>query len=261
MKKKLFAMLLTAALVAAQGVTAFAADSATAGGKIEDPSGNVVIGSPNAEVVIDSVDADTVVSNYPAEVQETVKTQLEAAANNSAAEIISTMGATEQTALSGSKVVTAAFDVTSAEKEIQLYVPTVPENASVFALHLKADGQWELIPAERNGEYITLYSESGWSPVVLVYKEEAKVPEQPNQPQQPQKPQQPNQPQKPAQSTRGDQQKPKFQPESHSSSSSNENAVFVTSPQTGVASDWSLWMGAAFVLLAAASVMFRKKEA
>ena len=47
---------------------------------------------------------------------------------------------------------------------------------------------------------------------------------------------------------------------SDSSSSSSSSDGTATSPKTGVASDWVLWVGAA-VVLGAASVALKKKEA
>lgn len=245
MKKKLFAMLLTAALVAAQGVTAFAAVSPSTSEPIKDASGNDVVISGNTEVVITKVNTEEAVSSLSQSVKETVKGQLQAAAGGNADTIISSMGEVERTALSGATMVSGAFfNVTTQDKTITLRMPTIPANKSVYALHLTAGGKWELIPASRNGEYITLTSAGGWSPVVIVAKDPAEAPAVDTRT-----------------TTWEEREGQRNRHGARPSESTGVDGVLVTSPKTGVASDWGLWVGGAVALLAAASVMLRKKEA
>lgn len=242
MKKKLFAMFLTAALVAAQGVTALAAGSAGAGATIKDSSGNTVLTVETPGAIVEPMGSTSITetvdtylsSSVGTDTREVVRAQLLNAASGKVDTIIDSMEhRSVRETLSGVKVVPSlgVLDVkpASGSNSVTVRVENIPENAKVYALHLGRNGVWELISATRSGSYITL-SSSNWSPVVLVYKEAA------------------------ADNAGGN-------GGHRSSGSSNSPAVLVTSPQTGVVSDWSLWMGAAVVLLAISGVMFRKKEA
>lgn len=244
MKKKLFAMLLTAALVAAQGVTALAAPSAGAGEVIKDASGNAVLTVETPDATVAPIEAsaaaevaDTyLASTVSAATKEAVTAQLTEAAGGKVDTILKSMTAEARSGIRRFTFIPSlgVLDVTPAagSTEVKLTVPNIPAGAKVYALHLTKDGTWEQISVTRDGDLITL-SSSNWSPVILGYKEPWVDPD-------------------PGHGSSGGGQ---------SSSAETTSAGLVASPKTGVASDWSLWMGGAVALLAVASVMFRKKEA
>lgn len=208
MKRKLFAMLLATALIAAQGLTAFAAGSAEAGSSvITDASGKTVV-----QVMTDGAKV----------------TPLDSSSLN-VKEITSSISESFGKQLSDAKIIPSAyFEVQpGSPRTVTFRVTTIPENVNVWALHLDPVNGWEEIFCSRNGEYLTVTS-NGWSPLVFVYTEKGSG------------------------SSSGS---------GHTSTGSSNPAGLVTSPQTGMSSDWSLWMGMAVALLAISSVMFRKKEA
>lgn len=212
MKRKLFAMLLATALIAAQGLTAFAAGSAEAGGSssvITDGSGNPVVKAITDGAKISPLDGS--------------KLDL--------GKIASSISDRLGKELSGAKVIPSAyFEVApGSPKTITFWVTTIPDNVNVYALHLNSTNGWEEISCTRNGDYLTVTSANGWSPLAFVYTVKG--------------------------SSGGSSG-------SGSSSSGGSTPVgLVTSPKTGASSDWSLWMGGAVALLAISSVMFRKREA
>jgi LPXTG-motif cell wall-anchored protein len=236
-KKKFFAMLLTAALLASQGVTVMAAGSAEAGGSsatIKDATGAAVVESASGDVTLSAISGsetiDSLAACVPAEKREAVKTQLSEAVKGSLSAIVDSMSENDRNDMSGFKMLSSAiFNVTTAGDTVKLRVPTLKDkNVDVYALHLAADGTWERIRGSKDGEYVTFVSVDGWSPVILVYKDLGSGS---------------------GSSTPS------------SSSTASGPAGMVASPQTGVASDWGVWMIAAVGLIAAAGALFRRTKA
>lgn len=210
MKRKLFAMLLATALIAAQGLTAFAAGSAEAGSSaITDDSGKTVV-----QVMTDGAKVTPLDSS---------KLDL--------GKISSSISDRLGKELSGAKVIPSAYFKVEpgSPNTITFRVTTIPDNVNVYALHEDSVNGWEEISCTRNGDYLTVTSANGWSPLAFVYTEKGSGSSGSGSP--------------------------------SGSSSSSTPAGLVASPKTGVASDWSLWMSGAIALLAISSVMFRRKEA
>lgn len=239
MKKKLFAMLLTAALVAAQGVTALAAGSAEAGNTVKTPLSSIEVTpvTPGTVEVITSDSVATAVDSYlpctlSAETKEAVKAQLTEAADGKVDSVLKSMSDDARKGIRRFTTLGVLDLKPESGSTMTMRITNVPADVTLYALHLTKDGVWEQIPVTRNGDMFT-FSSSNWSPVIFGYKEPWVDPD-------------------PGHGTSGGGQ---------SSSAETTSAGLVASPKTGVASDWSLWMGGAVALLAVASVMFRKKEA
>lgn len=240
MKKKLFAMLLTAALVAAQGVTALAAGSAEAGNTVKTPLSSIEVTAvtPGTVDVITSDSVAATVDSYlsctlSAETKEAVKAQLaEVAADGKVDSVLKSMSADARKGIRRFTTLGVLDLKPESGSTMTTRITNVPADVTLYALHLTKDGVWEQISVTRNGDMFT-FSSSNWSPVIFGYKEPWVDPD-------------------PGHGSSGGGQ---------SSSAETTSAGLVASPKTGVASDWSLWMGGAVALLAVASVMFRKKEA
>lgn len=236
MKKKLFGMLLAGALIASQCVTAFAAGSKDAGTEVPGLSGS----APEGYTM--STDVSETISELPSERREEAAVEISQANSGNLDAIADTLSSSEDKAiLNNASVLTKVFDLKGKAGKVTFTVANLPEKTSaVYALHLAANGEWEIIPATfdpATGK-VTVNFKS-LSPVVLIAKTEADT---------------------------GSGRKHKSSSSSDDSSSGSgapETTAdgLIASPRTGMVSDWTLWMGMAVVLLGISGAAFRRTRA
>lgn len=236
MKRKIFVVLLAVTLMAAQTLTVFADSSEGLGGE-GDPGISFVESTDGLSMK----DYDSSqLSGLPSDKQEVVKKQIEEANAADLSPIIETLGKDAQKLVNGATALTKVFDVTGPVDggTITFNVPSLVGGRAVYALHLTKDGTWEVIKAQVKGTEVTVKFKS-LSPVILVSKP----------------------------TTSGGKHKSSGSSSSDSDSTvaaaatvSDEGGV-ATSPKTGVVSDWTLWMGAAVVLLGISATAFRRTRA
>lgn len=242
MKKKLFGMLLVAALAVTQTVTAFAApsketDVANIGGI------SSVEGADVSEDALSAVNESSLTQD-----QKTAVAAQFSEVNNDGkvTSIVNTLSKAEAKELKKVTVLSKVFDVQNVKAGGTATFGLsrdLSKVTSVYALHFNmSTGTWEVLPATLNGNKVTVTFTNGASPVVIVAKEKTSS---------------------------------RKSSSSHSSSSSDEaeaaggeavaaaadGTAIAVSPRTGMASDWSLWMGMAVVLLGISGVVFRRTKA
>lgn len=241
MKKKLFGMLLVAALAVTQTVTAFAAPSK------ETDVGNVggISSVEGADVSEDALGAVNDSSLLTQDQKTAVAAQFSEVNNDGkVTSILNTLSKTEAKDLKKVTVLSKVFDVQNVAaggKATFGLSRDLSKVTSVYALHFNLEtGKWEVLPAELNGSKVTVTFTNGASPVVIVAKEKTSS---------------------------------RKSSSSHSGSSDEaesaggeavaaaDGTAIAVSPRTGVTSDWSLWMGMAVVLLAVSGAVFRRTKA
>lgn len=243
MKRKIFVVLLAVTLMAAQTLTAFAHCSGEFGGAGSD--GTVKWESDDG-LTVNQYDSD-VLSKLSEDEKAAVEKQIEEANAADLSPIIKTLDKADQNLVKGATVLTNVFDVSgSSSGSITFIVPALNQNVeAVYALHYNIDlRKWEVIKAglDKETKKVTVTFDSH-SPVILVAKTVS--------------------------SSGGGSKKHKSSGSSSSDSDSTVAAAatvsdeggVATSPKTGVVSDWTLWMGAAVVLLGISATAFRRTRA
>lgn len=224
MKKKLFGMLLAATLILAQTATVFAAGSKEAP-EAGVEAASVPIGDTQAAFT------ELEGSALPEEKKEEVKDQI-ALAN------AGDLSAIPVAPTGDVKAVTKVFDVTQAgDVSVKVNIPS--KVTAMYALHFSITrGLWEKLPAAIGNDGWVTFTLADVSPVILVAEVDVD------------------------RSYNDDDGDDEAAPAGAASAPAATAAGSVaTSPKTGVASDWALWMVAAVVLLGISGAAFRKTRA
>lgn len=242
MKKKLFGMILVAALVVSQTVTAFAADSKgtqEVGGTDVVSSVEGAAADATETVVMDAVSA----SELSQEKKETVYTQIREANGGNVASIINTLGSQAEV-LKNIKTLSPVLEVSGVAANSKVTFGFANLNRSevkaLHALHLDlATGLWEVLPAEfaEDGRVVVTFT-NGASPVIIVAEEAVH-----------------------STRTRRESDNPVSAPAPAAPAAAAGAAGVPTSPKTGTGSDWMLYMGLAAVLLGISGTVLRRTEA